>query len=183
MMKKIVAVSLLSICMVSAIGGCTNPTPKTFGDWCRNKNRLTPEARQMVEVLLEQTGTQECDLAEEKLVNSTVLYLGGNEIVDVAPLASLTNLTRLDLGGNKIVEVAPLASLTNLTVLYLGGNEIVEVAPLASLTNLTVLDLSRNEIVDAVPLGSLTNLTGLQLDGNPLRDRVCPVQPETICRF
>ena len=52
------------------------------------------------------------------------LGLGGNEISDVSPLASLTNLERLYLGSNEISNVSPLVSLTNLKTFFLNGVRI-----------------------------------------------------------
>ena len=69
--------------------------------------------------------------------NLTMLHLTENQIVDVAPLATLVNLTSLGLNENQIVDVAPLVTLVHLTELLLDGNHIVDVAPLATLVNLT----------------------------------------------
>ena len=65
----------------------------------------------------------------------TQLYLGGNQITDVTPLASLTELTYLSLNNNQITDVTPLASLTGLTRLYLDSNQITDRSPLDSLDN------------------------------------------------
>ena len=96
------------------------------------------------------------------------LYLRGNAITDVSPLASLTNLHTLSLWGNKVADVSPLASLTNLRKLDLWGNAITDVQPLASLTNLQWLQLGDNEIADVQPLASLTNLQWLGVVENAL---------------
>ena len=109
------------------------------------------------------------------LVNLTTLDLSSNQIVDVVPLAKLVNLTSLHLPRNRIVDVAPLATLVNLTCLFLGGNQIVDMAPLATLVNLTSLDLRRNPIVDVAPLATLVNLTTLDLRENQIVD-VAPLE-------
>ncbi|MEL7315008.1 MAG: leucine-rich repeat domain-containing protein [Cyanobacteria bacterium J06559_3] len=177
----------------------------TFADWCLNRESLSADTLHTVEVLLEQAGTQDCRSAQENLSNLGDLMLSNSQIVDLTPLASLTHLHRLDLSRNQVADVAPLASLTNLTGLYLSDNEIVDVAslarlnrlselslagntiadvaPLANLTNLATLDLYNNAITDVAPLAALSELTLLYLGENPLRDRACPVQPETICIF
>jgi hypothetical protein len=36
---------------------------RTFADWCREKDSLSPEAKDTVEVLLRKAGTTECDAA------------------------------------------------------------------------------------------------------------------------
>jgi Leucine-rich repeat (LRR) protein len=59
-----------------------------------------------------------------ELTNLTKLYLWGNQIVDVKPLAKMTSLTLLDLGDNQIVDVKPLTKLTSLTELILWDNPI-----------------------------------------------------------
>ena len=97
---------------------------KTFADWCREKDSLSPEAKHTVEVLLKTAGTTECDAANQKLLSLTELSLDNNQISDIKPLASLTNLTSIELNGNQISDIKPLASLTNLILLYLSGNPI-----------------------------------------------------------
>ena len=118
----------------------------------------------------------------------TKLYLGGNEITDIALLARLTQLTTLELGNseisrpiidigelndpgaNQISDISPLARLTQLTTLDLGGNQISDISPLARLTQLTTLDLGGNQISDISPLAQLSQLTTLDLEGNQILD-------------
>src|SRR4028118_1084260 len=70
---------------------------RTFADWCRQKDSLSPEAKHTVEVLLEKAGTTECDAADRTLSSLTYLFLSYNQISDIKPLASLTNLSLLIL--------------------------------------------------------------------------------------
>ena len=140
---------------------------RTFADWCREKDSLSPEAKHTVEVLLEEAMTTECDAADLTLSSSMVLILGG-DISDIKPLESLTNLTGLYLSSQKISDIEPLASLTNLEGLWLNQNQISDIKPLASLTNLTSLNLSYNQLRDIKLLASLTNLDDLQLTDNPI---------------
>jgi hypothetical protein len=85
----------------------------------------------------------------------------------------LLKMNKLDLYGNQIVDVAPLATLVHLTVLYLCGNQIVDVAPLATLVNLTVLWLGENQIIDTTPLRSLPETT--QIIGVIVRGGCCTI--------
>ncbi len=98
----------------------------------------------------------------------TTLYLRGNAITDVQPLASLINLQTLSLWGNKVADASPLASLIRLRKLDMWGNAITDVQPLARLTNLQWLQLGDNEIADVSPLASLTNLQWLGVMENAL---------------
>ncbi|MEE3719455.1 leucine-rich repeat domain-containing protein [Tumidithrix elongata RA019] len=193
---------------------------KSFEEWCKEKDSLTEKmvkisdsrgyqpvsAKKTIEALLEQSGTQDCKLAESKLKSLLELNLTSKQITDVAPLASLTNLTTLDISRNGIIDVTPLASLTNLTNLGLSSNSISDIRPLASLTNLTVLGLVENQIsdvkplarltkltelylevnkiTDVTPLASLTNLTKLTLGTNPIfPEKFCPLKKESVCDF
>ena len=82
---------------------------RTFADWCREKDSLSPEAKHTVEVLLEKAETTECDAANQKLSILTELALNNNEISDIKPLESLTKLTDLYLSGNPIaLKTCPL---------------------------------------------------------------------------
>ena len=109
------------------------------------------------------------------LTNLTSLHLRGNSISDISPVAGLTNLTRLELGDryggrNPISDISPVARLTNLTYLYLRGNPISDISPVAGLTNLTELHLRGNSLSDISPVAGLTHLTYLNLGGNSLSD-------------
>src|SRR5919199_1745682 len=140
---------------------------RTFADWCREKDSLSPEAKHTVEVLLEEAETTECDEANQILSSFTELSLyNNNQISDIKPLQSLTNLTELYLINNQISD-----------------NQISDIKPLESLTNLTVLSLSDNQISDIKPLASLTNLIALYLGGNPLAPETCPLKRESICNW
>lgn len=93
-----------------------------------------------------------------------------NRIADVSPLAGLTQLLWLNLGGNQLVDIAPLSQLTGLQTAILYGNRISDISPLSGLVNLTFLDLDSNEITDAGPLASLTRLRWLSLGKNRVAD-------------
>ncbi|MGB7893166.1 MAG: leucine-rich repeat domain-containing protein [Microcoleus sp.] len=178
---------------------------KTFAEWCREKDSLSPEAKHTVEVLLKEAETTECDAANQKLSSLTALFLWGNQISDIKPLESLNNLITLHISNNQISDIKPLASLPNLITLSVGNNQISDIKPLASLTKLTWLDLNNNKISDIKPLlsltklaainlennqindikplQSLTNLIWLQLSGNPIAPKTCPLKPESICKW
>jgi len=109
-------------------------------------------------------------LVLQYMENLTELWLTGNYISDLSPLAGLTNLTELTIGWNYISDITPLAGLTNLTWLNLGGNEISDITPLAGLGNLTHLFLHSNNIDDVAPLAGLANLDELWLTDNQIHD-------------
>ena len=97
------------------------------------------------------------------------LYIAGEKVSDISPLAGLTGLTRLGLEHNDISDISSLAGLTNLKWLRLDQNDISDVSPLARLTNLTWLAVDRNNISDLSPLdGIRENLTTLLWFGNPV---------------
>jgi internalin A len=78
---------------LSVLAAETQPANKTFGDWCREKASLSPEAQHTIEVLLKQADIDECDAANQILSSLTELDLSSNQISDITPLQSLTNLT------------------------------------------------------------------------------------------
>ena len=96
--------------------------------------------------------------------------LGGNEIRDISPLATLVHLEGLWIYTNPISNLSPLANLVNLKQLNLGICEISDLRPLANLTRLERLWLHYNQIQDITPLANLTNLTELSLTGNRIID-------------
>ncbi len=178
---------------------------KSFTQWCQQKNAVSVATRKTIDLLLQKAGTKNCLEADSKLRSLTKLDLYRNKIVDIQPLAALSNLTNLELGdnqikdlkplaslsklsflglgSNKISDVKPLASLNTLTGLYLGDNQIKNVKPLAQLTRLTELNLDRNQIRDIKPLASLRKLTSLRLYSNQIGEKICSVQPNSICKL
>ncbi|MEZ2277592.1 MAG: leucine-rich repeat domain-containing protein [Microcoleus sp.] len=209
-LSRLIAVTCCALLTLSgnamSVKGAEVRSPnKTFADWCHQKDDLSPETKHTVEVLLKIAGTTECDAANQKLSSLTELALNNNQISDIKPLASLTNLTQLFLGNNQISDLIPLQSLTNIQNLHLNNNQISDLKPLEFLTNLNWLDLNNNQISDLKPLQSLTNLYWLDLSnnqisdlkplqsltdlhwlylaGNPIAPKICPLQPESICRW
>jgi internalin A len=90
-------------------------TPKTFTEWCQQKASLSKETRHTVEVLLEKTGRQNCNEANQILTKLTSLDFWGDEISDIKPLSNLTNLTTLNLKSNKISDIKPLSKNTQFS--------------------------------------------------------------------
>ena len=107
----------------------------------------------------------------EYALNLKGLALQGNNITNLAPLATLTTLEYLFLSGNhSVTDISPLSSLTRLKRLYLDFNRISDIRPLAGLTALTHLGLTHNAISDANPLAGLHNLEILHIQNNSIAD-------------
>jgi Leucine-rich repeat (LRR) protein len=128
----------------------------------------------------------------EFATNLSELYLGGNAISDIRPIADLnrlerlslsnnlitdisvlgglTNLTYLDLSQNFVINYEALSGLTNLQTLILEGDRIVDISFLSNLTSLVLLDLATNRVRDVVVLGGLTNLSWVGLEQNRLSE-------------
>ena len=100
----------LACCAILALSGNglsakaaeTRVENRTFADWCREKDSLSPEAKHTVEMLLKEAGTTECDAANQKLSILTELDLNNNEISDIKPLESL------DISQKEMVDRALL---------------------------------------------------------------------------
>ncbi len=97
-------------------------SPKTFADWCLNKDSLSAETKHTVDAILQEAKTQDCDQADKLLSNRIELSLASKLITDLRPLSSLTHLTFLDLSNNQIADLRPLSTLTNLGLLSLENN-------------------------------------------------------------
>ena len=107
----------------------------------------------------------------EYALNLNSLGLQGNNITNLAPLATLTTLEYLYLSGNhSITDISPLSSLTGLKRLTLDFNRISDIRPLAGLTALTHLGLTYNSISDVNPLAGLYNLEVLHIQNNSIAD-------------
>jgi CHAT domain-containing protein len=156
---------------------------QSFSQWCSNLDRLSKDQKHTVEALLQVAGTTDCATAEQMLLGAGFVNLNSQQIVDITPLSSLTTLAGLDLSFNQVRDLQPLQGLSSLSFLLLAGNGITDVKPLASLTSLTYLVLEQNQITDVSALSTLVNLTSLNAFGNPIKQKVCPVNPTTICIF
>jgi internalin A len=66
-----------------------------FSQWCSLKNSLPAATKQTIDLLLKESGTKDCQLAESKLSSLTYLFLDRQNISDLSPLASLNNLSQL----------------------------------------------------------------------------------------
>lgn len=160
------SIALIGIAMANFIPATATSTQhkqsiQSFSSLCKQKHTLRKETLYTVQILLHKAGTQNCDRAEQKLKKWQIL----------------------DLSGNKISDLSPLARLTNLKELYLSYNQISDLSPLAQLTNLNFLFLESNQIGDLSPLSQLTNLQWLFVGGNPIKNKTCPVKPESVCEF
>ena len=105
------------------------------------------------------------DIADLSLLSRmphlTTLYLCGQQIDDITPLAGLP-LTELYLCDNHIRDVSPLADLPALEVLYLGSNPAVDYSALASLGCLRELNLDSWDFDRRID--SLAPLAGLPIE-------------------
>lgn len=100
----------------------------------------------------------------------TSLNFYRDELVDLAPLVSLTALKSLDLTGTQVSNLAPLASLMQLESLSLWGSQVSDLTPLASLVQLRSLSLGATHVSDLAPLASLTQLQSLDAIGTRVGD-------------
>src|SRR4028119_295221 len=92
---------------VQAVGLQETTTPRTFADWCLNKNKLSVETLRTINTLLQVAETTDCNQASKLLSALTELYLGSNQIADLKPLSTLTNLTKLLFINNQIANLRP----------------------------------------------------------------------------
>jgi len=95
------------------------------------------------------------------------------------------NLESLYLAGNQIHDIAPIAGLTALQIVNLSGNQASDIAPIVGLVNLHALSLVNNVITDLSPLTGVIWKSGwpccdIELIGNPLSPESLDSIPE-IC--
>ena len=100
---------------------------------------------------------------------SRVLLIQRREISDITGLEFAINVKELYIYGNPISDLNPIANL-QLIALNAGGCRITDVSPLKNMTTLEYLYLHFNQINDLTPILSLKNLKELALLGNPISD-------------
>ena len=100
----------------------------------------------------------------------TRLFIDGNHVDDLMPLAGLTSLKELWAVTNRIEDLAPVVGLPNLERLWPSRNRVTDISPLVALGQLTRLNVSYNPIADASPLASLQGLRQLHIDDTGIAD-------------
>lgn len=126
-----------------------------------------------------ETSPRELDLTElglralpplVKELSIPVLYIAGNKISDLQPVAGL-NLLELHAPNNEIHNLEPIKGMQSLQMLNLGNNQVAYLEPLHHLKGLKYLDLPNNSIDNIESLITLLqnpSLNYINLIGNPL---------------
>jgi internalin A len=183
-MKKIVALVsgltlLLQTMPVDAID-TQQSKPKTFTQWCEQRNSVPAATKLTIDLLLTKAGTKNCKLADSKLNSLTQLELSEKNISDLQPLSGFTELISLNLYGNKISDIKPIGGLTNLIDLNLNNNKIINIKPLSGLSQLKTIYLQNNRISDIKPLSKLSKLDSVCLFNNKI---VLTMKEEERCKL
>ena len=93
------------------------------------------------------------------------LEVWDTRVRDLSPLANLTKLEQLEFRGN-ITDISPIAGLTNLKRLRFYGDGISEISAVADMTTLISIEFRHHEVTDLSPLVKLSNLEVLKLSDN-----------------
>ncbi|MCL1841472.1 MAG: leucine-rich repeat domain-containing protein [Propionibacteriaceae bacterium] len=101
---------------------------------------------------------------------SGLVWLGGNQISDLAPLSGLTGIMWLRLNNNQITDIGALANLTKVSNLALNNNQISSIAALSHMPELQELGLSGNQISDLAPLTGLSDFLDVNVANNHVTD-------------
>src|SRR4028119_2075818 len=72
---------------VQAVGLQETTTPRTFADWCLNKNNLSVETLHTINALLQVAKTTDCNQASKLLSAPTRFSLDSNQLTDLKPLS------------------------------------------------------------------------------------------------
>lgn len=169
------------------------PLPRTFAEWCKQKQRFIPETLDTIDSILTKIGTKDCDLAQVQLRSISALritdlrpyisklkptreplsYLSVDipMAIDLRPIvAAMPNLHQLDLSNTLIASFAPIRSLNHLEDLNLSNTQLKDLTPLANLTNLVHLNLSHNQIRELGSISKLKQLEYLNVSDNKIKD-------------
>ncbi len=106
----------------------------------------------------------------EYCINLDRMFVSGNSIASLAPLAGLTKMLGIQAVRNSIVDISPLAGLTNLEQLLLSDNQISDISAMANMSKLTSVDLESNNISNIAALAGKSDMTGLHIGYNSISD-------------
>ena len=105
----------------------------------------------------------------EYAINLEKLWISGDQISDLSPLAGCTKLILLEVWDTRVRDLSPLANLTQLEELEFKGG-MTDISPLAGLTNLTRLRFYGDGIADISAVADMTKLTRLGFRHHELTD-------------
>ena len=113
-------------------------------------------------------GNRIADIAPLAGLRLSVLTLARNRVEDLAPLAAMYSLVNLALDGNSLGDLPPLPPF--LRHLYLSDNSLSDIASLADLRRLRELDIGANRIASLAPLAGHNHLEYLHVHDNRVAD-------------
>jgi len=87
------------------------------------------------------------------------LYIDGNRVADLTPLAGLKSLQILSAKENRWSDLTPLSGLTSWRALYLDKNQVTDLTPLVAMVQ-----------PDRQPIKGVTPFWVVSLRGNPLSE-------------
>jgi internalin A len=176
----------LGMSMVLPVQAAPPPTLRSFGEWCEQRHQHSVDTEMTIAALLRAIGTEDCQEAQVRLSEITVVYPIAPEttaiahhelvvdlrmLVDLEPLvAAMPELRYLELPSAIVSDLTPLRHLPHLESLILPEANIDDIRPLAMLPNLAQLDLRGNLIRDLSPLGGLQELVYLDVRDNQIQD-------------
>lgn len=102
----------------------------------------------------------------ESAIKLEEMWISGNSVSDLSPLAVLTNFIGLHAWETSISDLSPLTGMTKLRWLDFGNTPVSDLSPLSDMTSLRKLTFYACDIKDISPLSGLTGLTRLAVGGN-----------------
>ncbi len=115
-----------------------NHRDTTFRHQCLayKQGTLSEASATTVRALLWHASSEDCEVANSRLLMRTTLNLSGRNITELSTLSDFTNLRTLDLSDNPITSVAALIHLEYLKDLDLRLTQVSDASSLSSLVNL-----------------------------------------------
>ena len=153
MFRKLVLITVFVFLMCASVSA---------QDWMPDEN-----LREAVRAHLQLADSE--SLTQQSMESLDELHIQHREISDITGLEFAINLKVLFIFGNPISDLNPIANL-QFIVLNAGGCRITDVSPLKNMVTLEHLYLHYNRIHDVTPLLKLINLKELALLGNPISD-------------
>jgi len=99
----------------------------------------------------------------ENLTSLQSLYLFGENITDVSPLAELTELRYLNVERNNIQDISSLSGLVNLINFAVSANPISDISILANMPDLEGVSLSGCPVDSISVISNFTNIDFLNI--------------------
>lgn len=135
---------------------------------------LPAEQKRTMELLKGRFAVTNCQDLFAALTQSYILDLRKLGLREITLLQYVPNMEMLWLEGNEIEDLSPLASARRIGGILASHNRVRDVSALARSSTLASLDIRNNQLTSLRSVMALPARVRIKIEGNPFGDGFCP---------